>query len=541
MEAFSQMLKNLGPVRLGIMGLVGVALIIFFIFMATRLGGTNFALLYGDLEAGDSSAIVSQLSTKKIPHEVRGDEIWVVADKVFQMRIAMAEQGLPGSGSIGNEIFDKNSALGSTNFLQNINQIRALQGELQKTIASLDKIKNARVHIVMPKRELFSREKQSPSATVVLHVRSGSLEKGQVLAIQHLVAAAVPSLAPNKISVVDQRGTLLAKGFNDDSPEAVAAKSEERRRSFEQQLAAKVTQLLEKTVGNRKVQTQISAVIDFDRINTTEERFDPEGQVVRSTQTLESSRSSREADSQPPVSVGTNLPDPNLGTGDSASNTASESRTEETVNFEVSKIIKNHVRDIGVIKKLSVAVLVDGITKKNDDGDKVYEPRKEAELELLSILVKGAIGFDANRGDQVEIINMKFAAPLVADEPELKLFFGLDKNDLLRMAEILVLSIVAILVILLVVRPLVSRAFEAMPAVTAGVGEAALLSDQTSGAPALTGPYIAPEEETYDELIDIDRVEGRVKASSVKKVGEIVEKHPEEALAIVRSWMYEGE
>ena len=540
MDAFSQMIKNLGPMRLGMMGLVGILLVIFFIFMATRLGGTNMTLLYGDLDSSDSAAIVSQLASKKVPHEVRGDEVWVASDKVFQMRIAMAEQGLPGSGSIGNKIFDKNSALGSTNFLQNINQIRALQGELQKTITSLDKIKNARVHIVMPKRELFSREKQSPSASVVLNIRSGSLAKQQVAAIQHLVAAAVPSLQPNKISVVDQRGNLLAKGFEDDSPEAVAAKSEERRRAFESQLAAKVTRLLEKTVGSRKVQTQVSADIDFDRINTTEERFDPEGQVVRSTQSLESSRNSKEAEASPPVSVGTNLPDPNLGTGDSASNTANENRTEETVNFEISKVIKNHIRDIGTVKKISVAVLVDGIVKENNDGDEVYEPRKKAELELLSTLVKGAIGFDANRGDVVEIINMKFADPLVADEPELELFFGLDKNDLLRMAEILVLSIVAILVILLVVRPLVSRAFEAMPAVAAGVGEAALLSDQSSGAPALTGPDVA-EEDSYDELIDIDRVEGRVKASSVKKVGEIVEKHPEEALAIVRSWMYEGE
>ncbi|MBT3768155.1 MAG: flagellar M-ring protein FliF, partial [Rhodospirillales bacterium] len=201
MDAFSQMIKNLGPMRLGMMGLVGILLVIFFIFMATRLGGTNMTLLYGDLDSSDSAAIVSQLASKKVPHEVRGDEVWVASDKVFQMRIAMAEQGLPGSGSIGNEIFDKNSALGSTNFLQNINQIRALQGELQKTITSLDKIKNARVHIVMPKRELFSREKQSPSASVVLNIRSGSLAKQQVAAIQHLVAAAVPSLQPNKISV----------------------------------------------------------------------------------------------------------------------------------------------------------------------------------------------------------------------------------------------------------------------------------------------------------------------------------------------------
>jgi flagellar M-ring protein FliF len=540
MDAFSQMVKNLGPMRLGIMGLVGIMLVIFFIFMATRLGGTNMTLLYGDLDSSDSAAIVSQLASKKIPHEVKGDEVWVASDKVFQMRIAMAEMGLPSSGSIGNEIFDKNSALGSTNFLQNINQIRALQGELQKTITSLDKIKNARVHIVMPKRELFSREKQSPSASVVLNIRSGSLAKQQVSAIQHLVAAAVPSLEPNKISVVDQRGNLLAKGFEDDSPEAVAAKTEERRRAFESQLASKVTRLLEKTVGVSKVQTQVSADIDFDRINTTEERFDPEGQVVRSTQSLESTRSNKEAEASPPVSVGTNLPDPNLGTGDNASNTAAESRTEETVNFEISKVIKNHIRDIGTVKKISVAVLVDGITKENADGDPIYEPRKTAELELLSTLVKGAVGFDANRGDVVEIINMKFADPLMENEPELELFFGLDKNDLLRMAELLVLSIVAILVILLVVRPLVSRAFEVMPAVAAGVGEAALLSDQSSGAPALTGPDV-PEEDSYDELIDIDRIEGRVKASSVKAVGEIVEKHPEKALAIVRSWMYQGE
>ena len=202
----------------------------------------------------------------------------------------------------------------------------------------------------------------------------------------------------------------------------------------------------------------------------------------------------------------------------------------------MSKKIINHVREVGIINRLSVAVLIDGV-RGIEDNEPTYQPRSEAEMELLATLVRGAIGFNADRGDTVEVINMEFA-DVVVEGIELELFFGLDKNDLLRMAEVLVLSIVAILVILLVVRPLVSRAFESIPS-AAAAGER-LLTDQ---AGALTAPGIPSEvtvgEERFEELIDIDRVEGRVKASSVNKVGGLVEKHPEEALSIVRSWMYQ--
>ncbi len=241
-------------------------------------------------------------------------------------------------------------------------------------------------------------------------------------------------------------------------------------------------------------------------------------------------------------------PDPNTAGGESTSKTASESRIEETVNFEISKKVINYVRESGIVNRLSVAVLVDGSRTFGPDGNLTYQPRSEAEMELLATLVRSAIGFSADRGDSVEVINMEFADVDDREESPLELFFGLDKNDLLRMAEILVLSIVAILVILLVVRPLVSRAFEAFPAAVPA-GDARLLSDQATATPALSGPGTAgvpapgesapAEEEQIDELIDIDRVEGRVKASSVKKMGEIVDKHPEEALSIVRSWMYQ--
>ena len=188
---------------------------------------------------------------------------------------------------------------------------------------------------------------------------------------------------------------------------------------------------------------------------------------------------------------------------------------------------------------MSAAVLIDGVRGIDDEGDPTYQARSEAEMELLATLVRGAIGFNADRGDTVEVINMEFAEA-IEEEIELELFFGLDKNDLLRMAEVLVLSIVAILVILLVVRPLVSRAFESIPS-AAAAGERLLADQAAAAAAALAAPAAeaAVEEEQFEELIDIDRVEGRVKASAVKKVGEIVEKHPEEALSIVRSWMYQ--
>ena len=547
MDTFLQAMRSIGPTRLIIMGGVGLALIGFFIFMATRLTAPRMELLYGDLDMADAARIVKQLESSNIPFEIKGNgsQIFAADDQVLKLRVTLAQQGLPGGGSIGYELFDKSNALGTTNFIQNINLVRALEGELARTIRSINNVGTARVHLVLPKRELFSREKRKASASIILNMRGGiRLDREQVQAIQHLVAAAVPGLTPSRISIVDNKGSLLAPGFEDTaSPAAQSAKADQRRRAYEVALERTIQELVEKTVGFGRVFAEVTAEMDFDRISTTEEQFDPDGQVVRSTTTTELSATSSEAE-EAAVSVGTNLPDSDLGTAEGANASTSENRTEETVNFEISKKIVNHVRDTGVIKRLSVAVLVDGtlVPAEDPEADPTYQPRSEEEMELLATLIRGSIGFDADRGDTVEVINMRFAVHLIEEEEDrLELFFGLDKNDLLRMAEILVLSIVAILVILLVVRPLVTRAFEAMPT-AAAIGEGRLLADQAAAAAAALAAPAAPaegEEEQFEELIDIDRVEGRVKASSVKKVGEIVDKHPAEALAIVRTWMYQ--
>jgi len=402
MEAILQVMRNLGPMRIAVVGGVMLGLAGFFFWIISRLAAPQLELLYADLDMNDSARIVSQLESDQIPYELRngGGAIYVPADLVPRTRVTLAEQGLPSGGSIGYEIFDKTDSLGTTNFIQNVNLVRALEGELARTIRSVDAVKAARVHLVLPKRELFSRERQEPSASVLLHMRgSNRPTQSQVVAIQNLVASAVPGLNPNRISVVDGRGTLLTQGFEDEnSPAAVSAKADERREQYQSRLARTIEQLLAQTVGPGKVRAEVFADMDFDRINTSEEVYDPDGQVVRSTQAIEESTSNREGGGDLPVSVATNLPDASFDPAGTSGTDASENRTEETVNYEISKKTINHVRETGIINRLSVAVLVDGTYGPGDEGPNSYHPRSQEELNLLATLVRSAIGFDVERG-----------------------------------------------------------------------------------------------------------------------------------------------
>ena len=531
-------LRNLGTARVAIMGVMLVAMSFFFIFMITRLTGPNLELLFSDLDPSDQAAITAQLSSRGIPFEVQGNRILVPAAQVGNLRISMAAEGLPGGSVAGYEIFDEGTGLGTTNFMQNIQLVRALEGELAKTIRSIESVKNARVHLVMPRRQLFTRDKQAATASVIIKMRGATtLTNEQIAAIQHLVASAVPELDPSRVSIVDNKGKLLARGNDTDSEIARSNDLVSRRVNFEKRQTNELTALLEKSVGVGNAKITVHADLDFDRISTTEEKFDPDGQVLRSSNTIEETSTGEESEGEQPVGVQQQLPDAQAGAaaGGAKSSTA-ESRTEEVTNFEISKTITNHVRESGFVKRLSVAVLINGLLVEQENGEVVYQKRTDEEMDNIAKLVSSAIGYDAERGDTVEVINMRFVEDEdLLDEPA-DLIFGLQKNDLVRIAEIVVLLILAILAILLIVRPLLSRAFEALPAATAEA-EQRLLEEAAGMAPALAGPD--DEEADYDELIDIDRVEGRVKASSVKKVGEIVDKHPEEALSIIRNWMYQ--
>lgn len=550
-NAFMQMMRGLGPMRLAAIAGVGVSILGFFIYLMSRVAAPQMELLYGELEMGDSKAIVEKLAAEKVPFEVRKDgaEIWVPKDKKNELRVRMAEQAMPAVGRVaGYELFDKQDALSSTSFQQNINYVRALEGELARTIRSIDKVKIARVHLVLPKREAFAREANEPSASVILKMQGAArLDKGQVTAIQHLIAAAVPKMKPNRISIVDDKGTLLAKGYDNDQ-ELAAENAESLKMNTEGRLARTIEGMLERSLGAGRVRAEVSVEMDMSRAVTTEETYDPESRVVRSQVTVNENEES--SDGEPPnVSVTNNLPDPNASSNSSNRSSSKSGKTQETTNYEISKKVKNTVREMGEIRRVTAAVLVDGVYDVAADGKKTYRDRTPEELAKLEELVRNSIGFDRTRQDQVKVVSMQFAGgeeQYAAEEPG-EFIFGMRRDFVEKIASNLGLSIVAILFLLLVLRPLIGRAIESMQGQVGPDGRRLLTADGSGvpqlagpGAPAMPAPALGGEEEVIaDELIDIDKVEGRVKASSIRKIGEIVDKHPEEALSIIRNWLYQ--
>ena len=541
------------------MGIVAIGAIAFFVFMASRFSQPQMALLYGGLDLDDSSQITSRLETMNMPFRLanNGTEILVPKDRVLRLRMNMAEDGLPAGGSIGYEIFDRSDALGTTSFVQNVNLVRALEGELSRTIRTLNRVESARVHLVLPKRQVFAREKRQPSASIVLKLRGRRLDSGQVEAIRNLVAAAVPELETGRISIVDSHGNLLARGDEEGGNTARApAALEEMRIAYEKRLESAVESLIERTVGRGKVRAEIVAEMDFDQITTNSEVYDPDGQVVRSTQTIEENANSSEGESENIVSVQNNLPEQQVDAAGGVNSKSASGRTEETVNYEISRTVKTETRQVGLVRRLSVAVLVDGIYTTDANGKAQYEPRTELELQSLTALVRSAIGFDEDRGDTVEVVNLKFAelkTPFEDADPETD-YFGFSKDDLFRIAETLVLGLVAILVLLLIIRPMLNRILNAEPPAQIGhtvatqlPGAAGAAQLQGAGAAAIGAPGQiagalppgAVGDDDHETMIDIERVEGRVRASSVNKISEIVDKHPEEAVAIMRQWIYE--
>ncbi len=571
--------RSLGPIRLGIMAAVAAAVLAFFVYLTSRLATPDMSLLYAELDNQDSGQIVARLEELNVPYRIEGNgsRLMVAEDQVARVRLQMAQEGLPSGGSIGYEIFDRSEGFGTTNFVQNINHLRALEGELARTIKSITNVKQARVHLVMPQRELFSRDRQDPSASIVLVMRDkGRLERNQIAAIQHLVAAAVPGLKPTLVSIIDDKGTLLARGASDDDPTQLATTAEERRIAHETRLIRTVEEMLERTVGPGNVRVQISAEMDFDRITENSETYDPDGQVVRSTQVVEENAGSNEGQ-DPGVTVGNNLPDADLDQlGEGGGSQSNSSRSEETVNYEISRTVKTAVRETGMVRRLSVAVSVNGLTSVGEDGETIYEPRSEEEMTQLAALVRAAVGYDEARGDTLEIVNLRFTgidAGLQGDDTIL----GFEKAELMRFVELLVLGVVAVLVLLLVVRPLIARVLdgdfeagsidpetgllrgpEGMQYAIAGPGGGAVAGGMESGPMLITNPdgtttTVARRAgdgssgedgvtvaEEIEQMIDLNKVEGRVRASSVRKIGEIVEKHPDEAVNILRAWLHQS-
>jgi flagellar M-ring protein FliF len=526
--------KTLGPTRLAAMGAVTVALIGFFALLIMRVTAPTMVPLFTDLSLEDSSAIIKDLERQAIPYEMRNDgaTLMVPKERVSRLRMKLAEGGLPKGGGVGYEIFDKSDTLGSTSFVQNINHLRALEGELARTIRALDRVQFARVHLVMPERTLFSRDQAEPSASIVLKVR-GTLEGQQVRAIRHLVASAVTGLKAQRVSIVDETGRLLANGASDDS--AVGSVSDERKTSFERRMRDQVEAIVSSVVGNGRARVELTADFDFNRITQTSERFDPDGRVLRSTQTKE--ESSGNVDPSGQVSVANELPG---GQANAGSNRDNSKKSEEIANYEVSRTTKTEVVEGGRVNRISVAVLVDGSYVKNDKGDIAYQERSREELDRIAALVRSAIGFDQRRGDQVEVVNLRFAETPGLALPEQNGLLGMfqfTKDDIMRGVELMVMGLLGIVVVLVVVRPLVRRIIE--PDKIAAAAKAQALAGPTA-AGATADLAQAAKDTQAGKMLELAKVQGKVHAEAVKQVGELAEKNPHETAAIIREWLTEA-
>lgn len=536
--------KGANAARFGVMAGVAAALTAFFLYVAGVISSPPETILYASLDPRSATEITAKLDAMNVKYDTKGDgTILVPADQATKLRMELASENLPAAG-VGYEIFDKSDAFGTTAFVQNINRLRALEGELARSIQTIDGIDSARVHLVIPERQIFARDSQSPSASVVLKT-NGTMQHGQVSAIQHLVAAAVAGLEPTRVAIVDDRGNLLAGGDDQSGPDAEAQNEETHTTDLEERLRQRIESIVASVVGPGHVRVQVAADMNYNHISETSETYDPDSKVVRSTQTVSQNSSDNNSNGANSVSVANALPNAQQSASQGADNTKSSSdRTEETTNYEISKTVKTSTVDGGTVKRLSVAVAVDGTTKVNAAGDAKYTPRSAQEMAEIESLVKTAIGYDKARGDQVQVVNMAFARIDAGDAtPAPAPLLGLDSSYWFKIIEAAILSLTALLIGLFVVRPLVNRMF-ATSAASAPQFAMQPIAGQLAAPQTQAGEVATAAEQRIlpapkESMIDIQRIEGQVRESSIRKVGEVVQSHPEEALAILRTWLHQ--
>ncbi len=546
MGGFTAALQRFGIGRLAMVLGVGAGVAAVLVALMLRVGQAPDALLYSNLDLREAGEITASLEQAGIKYSTRGDgsTIMVNRDDVGTARLMLAGKGLVTSGSVGYELFDSQSVLGQTEFQQQINEQRALQGELSRTIMSMRGISSARVQIALPRRELFQADAAEPTAAVVVGLGGRALSADQVRAIRNVVASSVPNLKPGKVTVVDETNQTLAAGDGEEG--FTSASAEEAKTTTEAQLQARIKDLVEGVVGPGAARVQVTADIEMSRSTTQEQRFDPDGQVVRSTSTNGSESQDTTGAADGGATATNNIPGGEAPAATPAGST--ETVNGETTNYEISNTTTTTVKEPGEVRKLSVAVAVDGklTPPAEPGGEAAYEPRSAEEITQIEDLVKAAMGYDQARGDQIRVTNVRFnrdALVTAGGTDGGSPLLNFTKNDIMRGVELLVLLVTALLLIFFVLRPLLKSSagggggLPALAGAGAGGGPG-VTSLQTTVVGGAMGQLSGPSD--MEQRLDIARIEGQVKASSVKKVADFVEKHPDESTSILRSWVHEG-
>ncbi len=418
----------------------------------------DYGLLYANLSSTDASSVVTWLKTQKIPYQLEdgGRAIQIPANKVYETRLELAGAGLPQGGSIGFEIFDKQS-FGMTDFAQKVNYQRALQGELARTISSLAPVEGARVMLALPEKRIFKGQQKKTTCSVILKLSPGQrLSENQVYGIVHLVAGSIEGLLSENITVIDSNGRILSKKQTESLAETMTPGMLDYQLSLEQRLEKRAQSLLDKALGANNSLARVTAELDFSKVEKMEEIYDPSGTVARSEQVSEEKSGAESTGGVPGV-------ESNLGGSSASISAIPSSSTTETIHYEISKTVNRIVAPVGSIKNLSVAVLVaDRFVPGAEGQEPTSTPRTEKELLSIKNMITSALGIDANRGDKIEIVSMPFEDGFTGEE-----FIETESTgsiyDYLPYAKYGLLTIGSLLLYLLLIKPLLKTVTEPPP------------------------------------------------------------------------------
>jgi len=489
--------------------------------------GTSYAPLYYNLEREDAAEVVDYLKKAKIPYRLtdQGRVIEVPRERLYEVRLDLAGNALPGGG-VGFEIFDKTN-LGVTEFVQNINYQRALQGELARTIREIRQVESARVHLVLPKKSLFIEDQQEATASVILKLKPGRrLNREQVEGVMKLVAGSVEGLRPEQVTVLDSRGMILSREvLRPENNDSLTSKQLEFKREYERNVEKSLRSMLERVVGVGKVVVRVAAAMDFSKVEKTEELYDPDMVAVRSEHLLATREPGTAGPARGVPGVAANVPGQGMAAKTAAGSAAGStvSRDDQTKNYEISKTVSHTILPVGSLKNISVAVLVDGRYQENAQTKKVeFVPRSADEIQVYDRMVKKAVGFNKKRGDQVEVACMAFdTASMAAELREMK---QAQRWELLKTAgKYLLLALVVLLLYLKLLKPLLSYFRQLLQAAAPAPGP------QAAGA----GGVGRMAEEVKEEVTI------RKERTMMDKIVDYARENPDEVARIIKIWLKE--
>jgi flagellar M-ring protein FliF len=543
-------IRKFGVARAAMLGGVALGMLAAFIWLEVQGPPPGrMRVVASDLDAGSARTVTDEFDKRKIPYRLDGTQLLVAETQLATARSILSAKGISGEGLKGYEIFDQGSSLTMTDFDQQIRLTRALEGELARTLEQVRGISRARVHLVLPKREPFMRERQDAQASVMLtFAGQQSMTAEAAQSVVNLVAAGVPGLKPQNITVVDSNLHLLVQAGDLNDPRLKSAKAEEQRQRLETRLSQEVELMLERSLGVGHVRAEASIQMNFDTISETQEHFDPDSPVIRSAQNVTSNNKSTEKNGT--VSVQNNLPNADAGNQSTGSQ---ESRQEETTNYEISKTVRAVVHDQPRIERISLAVMVDGVDAAGPDGKHEWHPRDQGELDRIQALVRTAIGYDEKRGDHVEVVSMPFTNDVEATAPAPVTRTTARNNDLLTFLQVIGFGVVGFGIIILTARSIYGALNRAPSAIVAdgapgliapeylglAQGGAVPMSTMIGQDGAVTTGQIGHDSHGQNGhgAIAVNQVSGSVHVASIRRVTELAESQPENALAIIRRWM----